>query len=345
MSGYKSGLIALLLLMGCTTTSSQIKKESILQHNIAVKYIRLDLWQDAKLHLLKALELAPQEASIYNSLGVVYEYFNLNDKAKEVYQKAVSLAPDIPVYQKNLNSFERECLNSTQTTTLEKETPSHIKISTVKIPIKRILESKIKIDKINRVALFSFSKNEDDKNAIKISQMLSQVFKMNVLEENPFYILEDYEIKDLTQEEPISQQDIENSSKRMLLYKILSIDGLFVLKINEFKDRRYKKSELKNYYSEEKKEFIYYYQPYIERNIEINMSISFFEATTDRLLWDKEYKDNLSNTYVGDDEENIRLFDKQLFKDFINKCVEDFIIDISPQEKVYERILVIENQK
>jgi len=342
MSKYKVGFIVLLLLIGCGTVSSSIKKEYILQNNMGAKYIKLGLWHDAKLHLLKALELAPKRASIYNNLGIVYEYFGLKDEAKEAYQKAVKFDPHNLVYQKNLISFNKELIG---TTTIKQDlnvAPSNIKISTKKITIKRMVEPKIKINNINRVALFAFAKDKEDKNAMEITKWLSELFKRSVVKESPFYILEDYEIKDLTQDEIITQEDLEKSSKRIALNKILSLDGVFVIKITKFNDTRSKDFELKNYYSQQKKQFVYYHQPYIKRKVEINMSISFFKGLTENPLWNKEYKDEISTTYLGDDEETIPLFDEQLFKDFINKPVEDFIIDTKPQEKVYERIVVME---
>lgn len=340
MTKYKLGLIFLLVLIGCSSISSKIKKEYILQNNLGAQYIKLGLWHDANLHLLEALELAPQKASIYNNLGIVYEYFNQKDKAKEYYQKAVKLDSQTLVYQKNLILFDKELMGTTTTIReVSKKTISDIKIGTDKIIIKRIIEPKVKIDKINRVATFAFS---EDKKAMEISKKITQLFKISIVEESPFYILEDYEIKDLTQDEVITQQDLEKPAKIITLNKILSTDGLFIVKINELKDMRDKDFELKNYYSNEKKEFVYYYQPYIKRKVEINMSIFFLEGLSGNLLWNKEYKDEVSTTYLGDNEETIPLFDKQLFEDFIHRAVSDFIRDTTPQEKVYERTVVLE---
>lgn len=347
MARYKVTAFLLLLLIGCGSLSSTIKKEYVLRNNIGAKYIKLELWHDAKLHLLKALELAPQQAAIYNNLGIVYEYFNLKNKAKEAYQKAVKLAPQIPVYQKNLDLFNKECLNLTTTPApieqdLKEKDSSNIKIYTTKVTIKRKVEPKIKIDKINRVALFTFSKDEENKDAVEISKMIAEIFKIGVIERSPFYILEDYELKDLIQDGVVRQQDLDEPGRRETLNKILSTEGLFVVKINKFKDNRYKNFELKNYYSQEKKEFVYYHQPYIKRKVEISMSISFFNGITGDILWDKEYQDELSTTYLGDNEEVIPLFDRRLFNGFINKPVEDFITNINHQEKIYERIVVME---
>lgn len=336
----KIGLIFLLVLIGCGSVSSQIKKEYILQNNIGAHYIKLGLMNDAKLHLIKALELAPQNASIYNNLGIVYEYFNQKDKAKECYQEAVKLAPLTCAYQKNLVLFDKELIGTTTTINeVSKKTISNIKIRQDKIIIKKMVEPKLKVNEMKRVATFAFS---EDKETTGISQKITELFKIKIVEESPFYILEDYEIKSLTQEEVITQQDLEKSSKIITLNKILSTDGLFIIKINEFKDIRDKNFELKNYYSEEKKEFVYYHQPYIKRRVKINMSISLLEGITGNLLWHNEYNDEVSTTYLGDDEETIPLFDKQLFEDFINRAVLDFIIDTTPQEKIYERIVVME---
>jgi len=337
---YNLGLLFLLTLIGCASVSSNIKKEYILQNNLGVHYIKLGLWHDANLHLLKALELTPQKASIYNNLGVVYEYLNQKDKAKECYQKAVELDPQTSVYQKNLILFDKELTGTTTTSNeISQKTTSNRRIDTDKIIIKKIVEPKVKMEKINRVAIFAFS---EDEKAMEISKKIQELFNITIVKESPFYILEDYEIKDLTQDEVITQQDLEKSAKIITLNKILSTDGLFILKINEFKDTRYKDFELKNYYSKEKKEFVYYHQPYVNRKVQMNISISFLEGLTGNLLWNNEYKDEASTTYLEDDEEAIPLFDKRLFEDFINRIVLDFIRDTTPQEKVCERIVVME---
>lgn len=356
MSRHKVVWIFLLLLTGCGTVSSTIKQERLasiwtLQNNIGAEYIKSGLMNDAKLHLLKALELAPtrqvsQKASIYNNLGIVYEYLNKKEEAKQAYQKAVELDSQTPVYQKNLTSFEKE-YSGTMTTFKQNSTKltskkTSSKISTSKITITRILEPKIKIDKINRVAVFAFPKDRQDKNTLEMSKMMLELFKLNISEESPFYILEDYEIKELLEDEPITLEELKKSSKLTTLNKILSTEGLFIIKINKFNDNRHKDFELKNYYSTEKKEFVYYQQPYIKRNVQISVSISFFEGLTGNILWDKVYEDTMSTTYLGDNEEAIPLFDKQLFKDFIDLPVEDFITETSPQEKLYERMVVIE---
>ncbi|MFH1564135.1 MAG: tetratricopeptide repeat protein [Nitrospirota bacterium] len=355
MSEYKAIWIFLLLLTGCGTVSSTLKQDCILQNNIGADYIKSSLWHDAKLHLLKALELAPQKASIYNNLGIVYEYFNKNEEATQAYQKAIELDFQTPVYQKNLKSFEKEYIGTITTfkqdsgfkvqgsgLKIQDSKKTSSKISTSKITIKRMSEPKIKIDKINRVAVFTFPKDQQDKNTLEMSKMMLELFKINMGEESPFYILEDYEIKELLEDESITQKDLEKSSKLVTLNKILSTEGLFIIKINKFNDNRHKDFELKNYYSTEKKEFVYYQQPYIKRNVQISVSISLFEGLTGNILWDKEYEDTMSTTYLGDNEEAIPLFDKQLFQDFMNKPVEDFATETSPQEKLYERIVVME---
>ncbi len=343
---HKVVWIFLVLLTGCGTVSSTVKQEWTLQNNLGAEYIKSGLMNDAKLHLLKALELAPQKALIYNNLGIIYEYFNKKEEAKQAYQKAIELDSQTPVYQKNLNSFEKEYSG---TITTFKQNPKRsaslktsAKISTSKIVITRTLDPKIKIDKINRVVVFAFPENQQDKNTLEINKMMLELFKLNISEESSFYILEDYEIKELFGDESITLEELNKSSKVVTLNKILSTDGLFIIKINKFNDNRQKDFELKNYYSTEKKEFIYYQQPYIKRNVQLSVSISFFEGVTGNILWNKAYEDTISTTYLGDDKEAIPLFDKQLFKDFINKPVEDFRNETSPQQKLYERMVVIE---
>ena len=46
--------------------------------------------------LLKALEIAPNPAPVYNMLGYSYMRLNQNDKAEEAFNKYIELAPNNP---------------------------------------------------------------------------------------------------------------------------------------------------------------------------------------------------------------------------------------------------------
>jgi len=64
--------------------------------------IRNSMWEEARLHLERALDQDSLAASLHNNLGVVYEKLGERDKAEEAYERARSLVPVKELYGANL---------------------------------------------------------------------------------------------------------------------------------------------------------------------------------------------------------------------------------------------------
>ena len=60
------------------------------------------MWEEARLHLERALEQDSLAASLHNNLGVVYEKLGERDKAEESYEQAQSFMPAKELYGANL---------------------------------------------------------------------------------------------------------------------------------------------------------------------------------------------------------------------------------------------------
>jgi tetratricopeptide (TPR) repeat protein len=82
-------------------------------NNIGYSYIRLNKWDDALASLEKAVEANPKIEHAWNNLGIVYEnmsYIKKDSsfltKAKDCYEKAVKLRPDMEKFKLNMKRAE-----------------------------------------------------------------------------------------------------------------------------------------------------------------------------------------------------------------------------------------------
>ena len=66
-----------------------------------------EMWSEAKAHLEKAAKLDTTSASIYNNLGIVYEYFQMEHEARRAYQTAMRLDSRNVVYRRNYILLKR----------------------------------------------------------------------------------------------------------------------------------------------------------------------------------------------------------------------------------------------
>ncbi len=62
-----------------------------------------DMWDEARLHLERAVQIDSLAASLHNNLGIVYERMGRRDQARVRYGMAAGLNPDRPLYEANLS--------------------------------------------------------------------------------------------------------------------------------------------------------------------------------------------------------------------------------------------------
>jgi type IV pilus assembly protein PilF len=102
--------LAVGVLAGCTTTSSQVTKPqperaSDINLEIGIDYLRKGNLQQAKDKIDRALEQNPRNAKAQSIAGMLYERLNDDSKADSHYQRAVSLDSKNPDIKNNYAVF------------------------------------------------------------------------------------------------------------------------------------------------------------------------------------------------------------------------------------------------
>lgn len=328
----------------CASFKSQMDYQ--LQNNYGVKCIELDLWNEADFHLKKALEIDKNNASVYNNLGVVYEHFNLREKAFESYCKALELVPDEKAYQKNVDLFKIDYGNKEQK--IEKgrkkeKRKDKKRILTKSVIIQQEIQPKVNIDGFARVGIFAFLEEAADnsKPLPEVIQILADAFRMTISQETPFYLLEDYEIKTLTEDVEISQESLKKDTKRIQLCQAIEIDGFFIINVSNLTDQQKKDFDVISSYSEKQKKFIYQPINSITRTITADIDIWFFDKQGE-VLWHNKYNDESASALYKGKDVVLTDDDANLLKKLIKKPAAEFLSIIAPQKRFYNRLVVLE---
>ncbi len=74
-------------------------------NRFALKAQEEELWREAEYRLRQALAFTPDDARLYNNLGVALEAQGKLAEAYAAYKEAVSLQPANETYQRNLRDF------------------------------------------------------------------------------------------------------------------------------------------------------------------------------------------------------------------------------------------------
>lgn len=75
-------------------------------NRFALWCIERGLWEEARVHLEKALSRDSTSAALYNNLGILYEHMGRLQDAEAAYKKAVDLDPKRKLYRWNYNRFQ-----------------------------------------------------------------------------------------------------------------------------------------------------------------------------------------------------------------------------------------------
>ena len=87
------------VIIACGTSHNQ---PTIEQYNqFAIKSAELQLWNEAIFRWQHILKIEPQNAKVYNNLGVAYEAVGKIDEAIEAYERATELEPENKFYRFN----------------------------------------------------------------------------------------------------------------------------------------------------------------------------------------------------------------------------------------------------
>ena len=85
----------------CAQSLKQLKK-------LSSALIQLEDWGNARSVLESALKQAPDDASLYSNLGVVYQAQGEKELARQMFEKAIQLRPDWQTPQDNLLKLTEE---------------------------------------------------------------------------------------------------------------------------------------------------------------------------------------------------------------------------------------------
>lgn len=104
---------------------------TIEQYNqFAIKSAELQLWNEAIFRWQHILKIEPQNAKVYNNLGVAYEAVGKVDEAIEVYERATELEPDNKFYRFNYRKCRMQVQrNRVKAPPVEEEDPPNPPLS------------------------------------------------------------------------------------------------------------------------------------------------------------------------------------------------------------------------
>ena len=110
------------VIIACGTSHNQ---PTIEQYNqFAIKSAELQLWNEAIFRWQHILKIEPQNAKVYNNLGVAYEAVGKVDEAIEVYERATELEPDNKFYRFNYRKCRMQVQrNRVKSPPVEEEDP------------------------------------------------------------------------------------------------------------------------------------------------------------------------------------------------------------------------------
>lgn len=99
-------LSALLWAVTGSPVAAQPRSEARSWVNFGIEVAQRGLWREAIYRWQRAVEIDPTYAAAYNNLGIGYEHEGELDKAREAYEKAVSLAPKDQQIRQNYELFK-----------------------------------------------------------------------------------------------------------------------------------------------------------------------------------------------------------------------------------------------
>ena len=86
--------------------SEDSRSEAKEQVEFGIKVAQSGLWKEATYRWEKAVKLDPTYGAAWNNLAIAYEQQGNFDKAREAYEKAVSLEPKNLLFRQNYDLFK-----------------------------------------------------------------------------------------------------------------------------------------------------------------------------------------------------------------------------------------------
>jgi Tfp pilus assembly protein PilF len=99
-------LSAVLAFSASAVYGQNARSEAKNQVEFGIKMAQNQLWKEAAYWWEKAVDLDPTYAAAWNNLAIAYEQRGEFEKAKQAYEKAVSLDPDNLMIRQNYDLFK-----------------------------------------------------------------------------------------------------------------------------------------------------------------------------------------------------------------------------------------------
>jgi Flp pilus assembly protein TadD len=99
-------LITALSLAWATPALADARAEAKSQVEFGIAVAQKGLWKEALYRWLRAVEIDPTYAAAFNNLAIAYEQSGQFEKAREAYEKAVSLEPENQLIRQNYDLFK-----------------------------------------------------------------------------------------------------------------------------------------------------------------------------------------------------------------------------------------------
>jgi Flp pilus assembly protein TadD len=106
MSFRVLALTVLVFLGASAPALADARSEAKKQVEFGIAVAQKGLWREAIYRWVRATELDPAYAQAYNNLAVAYEQEGQLDKAREAYERALTLAPNNLLIQQNFDLFK-----------------------------------------------------------------------------------------------------------------------------------------------------------------------------------------------------------------------------------------------
>jgi len=95
-----------LSLAWATPALADARSDAKSQVEFGIAVAQKGLWKEALYRWLRAVEIDPTYAAAFNNLAIAYEQSGQFDKAREAYEKAVTLEPENQLIRQNYDLFK-----------------------------------------------------------------------------------------------------------------------------------------------------------------------------------------------------------------------------------------------
>jgi len=99
-------LTALLIAVSHPPAWADARESARSEAKFGIDVAQRGLWREAIYRWERAVELDPSYAAAYNNLAVAYEHEGQLDKARQAYEKALSLEPENVQIRQNYDLFK-----------------------------------------------------------------------------------------------------------------------------------------------------------------------------------------------------------------------------------------------